>query len=215
MSSEHSANSTVRIGPSSTRYSLPATRYFPMKLYIAGHQGMVGSALVRRFQREAGVSLLLRPCSELDLTRQAAVEALPRRGKARRRHHRRGAGRRHPCQQHLPGGIPLRQSRHRGEHHPRRLPAGREAGALPRQLVRLPPAGAPADAGGLPAHQRARTDQRGLRHRQDRRPQAVPVLPPPVWRDLPFGHAHQPLRAGRQLPSGGLPRAAGAHPQVP
>jgi GDP-L-fucose synthase len=46
-----------------------------MKLYIAGHQGMVGSALVRRFQREAGVSLLLRPFSEVDLTRQTAIEA--------------------------------------------------------------------------------------------------------------------------------------------
>ena len=47
-----------------------------MKLYIAGHQGMVGSALVRRYQREAGVSLLLRPFDEVDLTRQAVVEAL-------------------------------------------------------------------------------------------------------------------------------------------
>ncbi|MDD2765832.1 MAG: GDP-L-fucose synthase [Opitutaceae bacterium] len=46
-----------------------------MKLYIAGHQGMVGSALVRRFRREAGVSLLLRTHRELDLTRPAAVEA--------------------------------------------------------------------------------------------------------------------------------------------
>ncbi len=44
------------------------------KLYIAGHQGMVGSALVRRFAREPGVSLVLRTRGELDLTRQAAVE---------------------------------------------------------------------------------------------------------------------------------------------
>ena len=35
---------------------------------------MVGSALVRRFEREAGVSLLLRTRRELDLTNQAAVE---------------------------------------------------------------------------------------------------------------------------------------------
>ncbi len=45
-----------------------------MKLYIAGHRGMVGSALVRRFRSEPGVSLLLRSSAELDLTRQAAVE---------------------------------------------------------------------------------------------------------------------------------------------
>ena len=46
-----------------------------MKLYIAGHQGMVGSALVRRFQAEPGVKLLLRTRKELDLTSQAAVES--------------------------------------------------------------------------------------------------------------------------------------------
>jgi GDP-L-fucose synthase len=47
-----------------------------MKLFIAGHNGMVGSALVRRFQREPGVQLLLRSRAEgLDLTNQAAVHA--------------------------------------------------------------------------------------------------------------------------------------------
>ncbi|PTX97701.1 GDP-L-fucose synthase [Opitutus sp. ER46] len=46
-----------------------------MKLFIAGHNGMVGSALVRRFQQEPGVTLLLRRHRELDLLNQAAVEA--------------------------------------------------------------------------------------------------------------------------------------------
>jgi len=46
-----------------------------MKLFIAGHNGMVGSALVRRFEREAGVTLLLRTRRELDLGSQAAVDA--------------------------------------------------------------------------------------------------------------------------------------------
>jgi len=46
-----------------------------MKLYIAGHEGMVGSALVRRFQSETAVTLVHRSFKELDLTRQAAVEA--------------------------------------------------------------------------------------------------------------------------------------------
>jgi len=46
-----------------------------MKLFIAGHNGMVGGAIVRRFQRESGVTLLLRSRKELDLTSQAAVEA--------------------------------------------------------------------------------------------------------------------------------------------
>jgi GDP-L-fucose synthase len=46
-----------------------------MKIFIAGHNGMVGGALVRRLQREPGVTLLLRTRKELDLTSQTAVEA--------------------------------------------------------------------------------------------------------------------------------------------
>jgi GDP-L-fucose synthase len=46
-----------------------------MKLYIAGHQGMVGSALVRRYEREPDVTLLLRTRRELDLTNQGAVDS--------------------------------------------------------------------------------------------------------------------------------------------
>ncbi|HTO02105.1 MAG TPA: GDP-L-fucose synthase [Opitutus sp.] len=46
-----------------------------MKLYIAGHQGMVGSALVRRFAREPDISLLTRTRREMELTDQAAVNA--------------------------------------------------------------------------------------------------------------------------------------------
>ncbi len=45
-----------------------------MKLYIAGHQGMVGSALVRRFAREADVTLVTRTRREVELTDQAAVD---------------------------------------------------------------------------------------------------------------------------------------------
>jgi len=45
------------------------------RLFIAGHQGMVGAALVRRLRGEPGIDLLLRGRAELDLTSQAAVEA--------------------------------------------------------------------------------------------------------------------------------------------
>lgn len=44
------------------------------KIYIAGHRGMVGSAVVRCLQMNGFENLLLRSSSELDLTRQAAVE---------------------------------------------------------------------------------------------------------------------------------------------
>jgi len=46
-----------------------------MKLFIAGHNGMVGGALVRRFRAEPGVTLVLRTRKELDLTNPAAVDA--------------------------------------------------------------------------------------------------------------------------------------------
>ncbi|MEJ6603007.1 MAG: GDP-L-fucose synthase [Opitutaceae bacterium] len=46
-----------------------------MKLYIAGHRGMVGGALVRRFENEPDVELLLRTRSELDLVDQSAVNS--------------------------------------------------------------------------------------------------------------------------------------------
>jgi GDP-L-fucose synthase len=45
------------------------------KLFIAGHRGMVGSALVRRFSREPGFELLLRDRKQLDLTSPSAVGA--------------------------------------------------------------------------------------------------------------------------------------------
>ncbi|MGA7877224.1 MAG: NAD-dependent epimerase/dehydratase family protein, partial [Desulfoferrobacter sp.] len=45
------------------------------KIFVAGHRGLVGSALVRKLQRQGYTNLVLRTRSELDLTRQADVEA--------------------------------------------------------------------------------------------------------------------------------------------
>jgi GDP-L-fucose synthase len=44
-----------------------------MKIYIAGHNGMVGSAIVRHLESPGTKNLVLRTHSELDLTNQAAV----------------------------------------------------------------------------------------------------------------------------------------------
>jgi GDP-L-fucose synthase len=43
------------------------------KIYVAGHRGMVGSAIVRRLQAEGFNNLVLRTSAELDLTQQQAV----------------------------------------------------------------------------------------------------------------------------------------------
>jgi GDP-L-fucose synthase len=45
------------------------------KLFIAGHHGMVGSALVRRFKKEPGFELVLRDRKQLDLASHSAVAA--------------------------------------------------------------------------------------------------------------------------------------------
>ena len=44
-------------------------------IFIAGHRGLAGSAILRRLQREGAERLLTRPRAELDLTRQSEVEA--------------------------------------------------------------------------------------------------------------------------------------------
>jgi GDP-L-fucose synthase len=45
------------------------------KIYIAGHRGMVGSAIVRNLQDQGYSNIVTRTHSELDLTNQAAVQA--------------------------------------------------------------------------------------------------------------------------------------------
>jgi GDP-L-fucose synthase len=43
------------------------------KIFVAGHRGMVGSAIVRRLQSQGGLDLITATHAELDLTNQAAV----------------------------------------------------------------------------------------------------------------------------------------------
>ncbi len=44
------------------------------KIYVAGHRGMVGSAIMRKLQAEGYTNLVLRASSELDLRNQSQVE---------------------------------------------------------------------------------------------------------------------------------------------
>jgi GDP-L-fucose synthase len=46
----------------------------PWKIYVAGHRGMVGSAIVRRLQARGAGELIVRERADLDLKNQAAVE---------------------------------------------------------------------------------------------------------------------------------------------
>ena len=45
------------------------------KIYVAGHRGMVGSAIVRNLQAKGFINIVTRTHAELDLTNQAAVQA--------------------------------------------------------------------------------------------------------------------------------------------
>lgn len=45
------------------------------KIYVAGHRGMVGSAIIRSLRRQGYENIITRTHSELDLTNQVAVDA--------------------------------------------------------------------------------------------------------------------------------------------
>ena len=45
------------------------------KIYVAGHRGMVGAAIVRALQSKGQTNVISRSHAELDLTDQAAVRA--------------------------------------------------------------------------------------------------------------------------------------------
>ena len=51
------------------------------KIYVAGHRGMVGSAIVRELERQGYTNILTRTHSELDLKRQSDVEEFFRQEK--------------------------------------------------------------------------------------------------------------------------------------
>ena len=44
------------------------------KIYVAGHRGMVGSAIVRELERQGYTNIITRTHKELDLCRQDQVE---------------------------------------------------------------------------------------------------------------------------------------------
>ena len=55
------------------------------KIYVAGHGGLVGSALCKVLQQKGYTNLIYRTHAELDLTDQKAVEAFFAKEKPRNR----------------------------------------------------------------------------------------------------------------------------------
>jgi GDP-L-fucose synthase len=51
-----------------------AEHYTPVRIYVAGHRGMVGSAIIRQLQAKGGCEIVTRNHAELDLVNQADVQ---------------------------------------------------------------------------------------------------------------------------------------------
>ena len=45
------------------------------KIYVAGHNGLVGSSIIRKLKKEGYENIITRSHSELDSTRQEGVES--------------------------------------------------------------------------------------------------------------------------------------------
>ena len=75
------------------------------KIYVAGHRGMVGSAIVRALKKQGYDNIITRTSKELDLRRQDAVEAFFCGGEAGLCISGGRQGRRYYGQQQIPCGF--------------------------------------------------------------------------------------------------------------
>ena len=182
--------------------------------YVAGHRGLVGSAVWRHLEQRGHTRLIgavqrgarpARPGGGRRVLRGRAPD-VRRPGRRQGRWHRR--------QRDLPGRLPQREPAHPGQRARRRAARRRHPPALPRLELHLPQVRRPADPRGQPADRPAGAHQRRLRHRQDRRRAAGAGPAPPVRRVLHLGDADQPLRSRRQLRPRDVARPAGDDPQV-
>ena len=183
------------------------------RIFVAGHRGLVGSAIVRQLEAAGCTQVLTASRDQLDLRDQAAVSYW---FKAHR-----------PEYVYLVagtvGGI-MANSTRPAEFiydnlmiHAKVVESARQYGVT--KLLYLGssciyPREAPQPiVEEAPAHRATGADQRGVRAGQDRRHQAVPVVPQPVRVQLHLGDADQPVRPRRQLRPDVQPRPAGTHPQ--
>ena len=185
------------------------------RVFVAGHRGLVGSALLRQLRSEGYENLLTASRDQLDLRDQAAVNYW---FKANR-----------PDYVFLVagtvGGILANSTRpaefiydnmmiHGTVVHASHLFGVQKLLYLGSSCIYPRLAAQPITEDQLLTGPLEPTNE-CVRPGQDRRNQAVPGLPRAIRRRFHLGHAHQPVRAQRQLRPGEQPRAAGADPEVP
>jgi nucleoside-diphosphate-sugar epimerase len=79
------------------------------KIYVAGHRGMVGSAIIRELENQGQTNVVVQSHAELDLTDQQAVRAFFEAEKPDQVYLAAAKVGGHTCQQHLSSRIYLRQ----------------------------------------------------------------------------------------------------------
>jgi len=172
-----------------------------MKVYVAGHRGMVGSAIVRALRARGYADIVTRTHAELDLADQQAVRAFFAKEK--------------------PGHVVLAAAKVGGIHANNTYPAefiyenlmmeanvvheAYRAGVkkllfLGSSCIYPVRAAQPMREDALLTGTLEPTNEPYAI--QDRGHQALRVVQPPVRRGLPQRDAHEPVRPRRQLPPG-------------
>ena len=164
------------------------------KIYVAGHRGMVGSAIVRELQRQGYNNIITRTHKELDLCRQENVEKFFAEEK--------------PEYVFLAaakvGGIVANQEAladfmwfnmtlEMNVIHSAWQNGCKKLEFLGSSCIYPRMAPQPMKESCLLTGK----DERGLRPRQNQRPQILRVPEPPVRHGLYLGHAHEPVRPQR------------------
>ena len=71
---QNKVKNSVAAGNKRKDYNLMSTITKQDKIYVAGHRGLVGSAIVRSLKRQGYTNIIGRTHKELDLIDQAAVK---------------------------------------------------------------------------------------------------------------------------------------------
>ena len=166
------------------------------RIFVAGHRGMVGSAIVRRLA-SVDCEVVTAGREKVDLLSQQATEhflndvrphvIVVAAAKVGGIH----------ANNTFPAEFIYENLADRHQFDQRRLPGRYRKAFVSGLVLHLPPACAAAHNRGGTSHWSPRTNERMVCDRKDRRHQALPSLPAPVWSRLYFRDANERLWAWR------------------